>query len=172
MVSVVHSATLLIGALFFGALLGHIPMSALAGVLFVTAWRMNEWHSIRYYREHRLTGAIAAFLATMIATVALDLTQAIVVGLGLSVVLFLRQAARLEVTAAPVRWSETGIVWRQPPDAQVVYVTDHFSLDRSTSWSSGWKRCRSARRSFCRCAGCQWPTCPAYRPWSTCGVSM
>jgi len=123
MVSVVHSATLLVGALFFGALLGHIPMSALAGVLFVTAWRMNEWHSIRYYREHRLTGAIAAFLATMIATVALDLTQAIVVGLGLSLVLFLRQAARLEVTAAPVRWSETGIVWRQPPDAQVVYVT-------------------------------------------------
>ncbi len=123
MVSVVHSATLLVGALFFGALLGHIPMSALAGVLFVTAWRMNEWHSIRYYREHRLTGAIAAFLTTMIATVALDLTQAIVVGLGLSLVLFLRQAARLEVTAAPVRWSETGIVWRQPPDAQVIYVT-------------------------------------------------
>lgn len=123
MVSVVHSITLLGGALFFGALLGRIPMAALAGVLFVTAWRMNEWHSIRYYWEHRLRGALAAFMATMIATVALDLTQAIVVGLGLSVVLFLRQAARLGIDSAPVRWHETGIVLQRLPDARVVYIT-------------------------------------------------
>ena len=123
MVSLVHSITLLFGALFFGALLGHIPMAALAGVLFVTAWRMNEWHSIRYYWNHRLTGAMTAFLVTMFATVALDLTQAIVVGLGLSLVLFLRQAARLEIDAAPVRWDETGILSQRLPDANVVYIT-------------------------------------------------
>ena len=123
MVSIVHSITLLLGALFFGALLGRIPMAALAGVLFVTAWRMNEWHSIRYYWDHRLVGAVAAFFVTMIATVALDLTQAIVVGLGLSVVLFLRQAARLEVATAPVRWKEAGIDSPHVPDARVVYVT-------------------------------------------------
>lgn len=123
MVSLVHALMLLIGALFFGALLGHIPMAALAGVLFVTAWRMNEWHSIRYYWDRRLAGAIAAFLATMIATVCLDLTQAIVVGLGLSIVLFLRQAARLEVNVAPVRWDDAGIVSQHLPDANVVYVT-------------------------------------------------
>jgi SulP family sulfate permease len=123
MVSLIHSVTLLIGALFFGALLGHIPLAALAGVLFVTAWRMNEWHSIRYYWDHRLIGAIAAFSVTMLATVALDLTQAIVVGLGLSVVLFLRQAARLEVDRAPVRWDESGIVSQRLPDATVIYIT-------------------------------------------------
>lgn len=123
MVTIIHSIMLLIGALFFGTLLGHIPMAALAGVLFVTAWRMNEWHSIHYYWNHRLTGAMAAFLATMIATVCLDLTQAIVVGLGLSVVLFLRQASRLEVNTAPVRWDEAGIVSQQLPDANVVYIT-------------------------------------------------
>lgn len=123
MVSVIHSITLLVGALFLGTLLGHIPMAALAGVLFVTAWRMNEWHSIHYYWNHRLVGAIAAFLVTMIATVALDLTQAIVVGLGLSIVLFLRQAARLDIATAPVRWKEAGIESLQVPDARVVYVT-------------------------------------------------
>ena len=123
MVSVIHSITLFIGALFLGVLLGHIPMAALAGVLFVTTWRMNEWHSICYYWEHRLPGAIAAFLATMLATVALDLTQAIVVGLGLSLVLFLRQASRLEVNITPVRWDEAGIVSQRFPDADVVYVT-------------------------------------------------
>jgi SulP family sulfate permease len=123
MVSLIHSVTLLIGALFFGMLLGHIPMAALAGVLFVTAWRMNEWHSIRYYWSHRLPGAIAAFLVTMFATVALDLTQAIVVGLGLSVVLFLRQAARLEINIAPVRWEDAGIISQNQPDVTVVYIT-------------------------------------------------
>lgn len=123
MVSIVHSITLLIGALFLGSLLGHIPMAALAGVLFVTAWRMNEWHSIRYYWNHRLKSAMGAFLVTMVATVCLDLTQAIVVGLGLSVVLFLRQASHLDVDTAPVRWDEAGVVTQQLPDANVIYVT-------------------------------------------------
>lgn len=123
MISVVQSVTLLIGALFLGSLLGHIPMAALAGVLFVTAWRMNEWHAIHYYWDRRLKGAMAAFLATMIATVCLDLTQAIVVGLGLSIVLFLRQASKLEVDTAPVRWEEAGIVSQRLPGVQVVYVT-------------------------------------------------
>lgn len=123
MVSIVQSVTLLVGALFFGTLLGHIPLAALAGVLFVTAWRMNEWHSIRYYWNHRLIGAIAAFLVTMLATIALDLTQAIVVGLGLSVVLFLRQASRLDIDVAPVRWDDAGIVSQRLPDANVVYIS-------------------------------------------------
>ena len=123
MVSIVQSITLLVGALFFGTLLGHIPLSALSGVLFVTAWRMNEWHSIRYYWNHRLKGAVAAFFATMLATIALDLTQAIVVGLGLSVVLFLNQASKLEVNTAPVRWNDLGILSQRSPDATVVYIT-------------------------------------------------
>ena len=123
MVSIVQSITLLLGALFLGTMLGHIPLAALAGVLFITAWRMNEWHSIRYYWDHRLVGAIAAFLVTMLATVALDLTQAIVVGLGLSVVFFLRQASKLEVNTSPVRWDDAGIVSQRLPDATVVYIT-------------------------------------------------
>lgn len=123
MVSVVHSVALLLGALFFGTQLGHIPIAALAGVLFVTAWRMNEWHSIRYYWDHRLVGAIAAFLGTMLATVALDLTQAILIGMGLSVVLFLREASRLDVNSAPVRWAELGVTSNDAPEASVVYIS-------------------------------------------------
>jgi len=123
MVSVVHSLALLLGALFLGSQLGHIPIAALSGVLFVTAWRMNEWHSIRYYWDHRLVGALAAFLGTMLATVALDLTQAILIGMGLSVVLFLREASRLDVNTAPVRWAELGVTSNTAPDASVVYIS-------------------------------------------------
>ncbi|MGE3797987.1 MAG: SulP family inorganic anion transporter [Thermomicrobiales bacterium] len=137
LVSVVHSVTLLLGALFLGTQLGHIPLAALAGVLFVTAWRMNEWHSIRYYWDHRLAGAIAAFFCTMLATIALDLTQAIVVGLGLSVVLFLRQASRLDVNAAPVRWEELGLEASRSPDATVIYISGPLffgSVNQLVEW--------------------------------------
>ena len=34
----------------------------LAGVLMVTAWRMNEWHAIRYMFSHRFKGAMAKFV--------------------------------------------------------------------------------------------------------------
>ncbi|MGI8484302.1 MAG: SulP family inorganic anion transporter, partial [Thermomicrobiales bacterium] len=97
LVSVIHSATLLLGALFLAGLIGHIPLSALAGVLFVTAWRMNEWHAIRFHGRHRLKGALGTFAVTMVATIALDLTQAIVVGLVVSLAIFLSQIARLTI---------------------------------------------------------------------------
>ena len=102
MVSIVQSITLLVGALFFGTLLGHIPLSALSGVLFVTAWRMNEWHSIRYYWNHRLKGAVAAFFATMLATIALDLTQAILIGSFVAGAVFLSQIANIDIDVQEV----------------------------------------------------------------------
>ena len=34
--------------LALGPLMANIPLAALAGVLLVTAWRMNEWSTIRY----------------------------------------------------------------------------------------------------------------------------
>ena len=123
LVSLIHSVTLLLGALFLTRLIGHIPLAALAGVLFVTAWRMNEWHAIRFYTRHQLGGALATFAITMLATIALDLTQAILVGLVVSLVLFLSQVAQLEVTIAPVDWTVAGVRPAVDPDAQVVYVS-------------------------------------------------
>lgn len=127
LVSIIHALALLLGALFLASVIGHIPLAALAGVLFVTAWRMNEWHAIQFYWRHRIPGALAAFAATMLATVALDLTQAIAVGVLLSLTLFLVQVARLDVTAMPVDWQKaaaSGLTVPTPlPDARVVYVS-------------------------------------------------
>lgn len=98
-------------------------MAALAGVLFVTAWRMNEWHAIRYYRRHRLYLETAIFALTMLATVALDLTQAIVVGIAASLALFLWKVARLDVSIAPVEWERLDLDPAGKPGASVVYVS-------------------------------------------------
>jgi len=123
LVSIIHALALLLSALFLSSLIGHIPLAALAGVLFVTAWRMNEWHSIRFYLRHRLKGATGTLVVTMLATIALDLTQAIVVGLLASLALFLTQVAQLNVNVSPVNWEKLGIVPNVKHDVQVVYVS-------------------------------------------------
>jgi len=92
MVSFVQSGALLISALFLGAVIGQIPLAALAGVLLVTAVRMNEWHVIRFYVRRRLKSPIAIMIVTMIATVTFDLTRAILIGLAVSLLIFVVQA--------------------------------------------------------------------------------
>ena len=100
--SVFHGLTLLAFALLFAPIIGRIPMASLAGVLVVTAWRMNEWHAIRFYFSKRLKHAMIAFSLTLAATVVLDLTQAIVIGFGISSLIFMAQMSDLQITRQPV----------------------------------------------------------------------
>jgi SulP family sulfate permease len=100
--SLVHSAMLLTAALALGPVLARVPMAALAGVLAVTAWRMNEWAEIRQIFRRRFKSAMFAFVSTLIATVALDLTQAIILGVGLSALIFVFQISRIKVVLEPV----------------------------------------------------------------------
>lgn len=101
-VSLVHSGALLLAALLLAPLISRVPLSALAGILAVTAWRMNEWGEIRNIFHRRFKSAMFAFVSTLIATVALDLTQAIILGVGLSALIFVFQSSRARVVFAPV----------------------------------------------------------------------
>ena len=116
MTSILHSLALLISAFFLAGVIAHIPMAALAGVLMITAWRMNEWHIIQRYSRERMAQAGAILVVTMAATVALDLTKAILLGIVVSLALFvgnllrvgpagaqhLRSFARLQTTLEPL----------------------------------------------------------------------
>ncbi|KAB2903610.1 MAG: SulP family inorganic anion transporter [Anaerolineae bacterium] len=100
--SLVHSTTLLLAVLVLAPVLSRVPLAALAGVLTVTAWRMNEWDEIRDIFGRRFKSAIFAFTSTLLATVALDLTQAIILGVGLSAAIFVFQISRTKVILSPV----------------------------------------------------------------------
>lgn len=100
--SILHGVALLLAALLLGPVIGRVPLAALAGVLLVTAWRMNEWHTIRFYFSRRLKHAMAAFVITLAATVILDLTQAILIGFGISTLIFMAQMSELQITRRPV----------------------------------------------------------------------
>lgn len=92
-----HSVILLISMLALGPVMARIPLSALAGVLLVTAWRMNEWSTIKYIFSKKFKGAILKFLITMAATILFDLTVAIVIGVILAFVLLAVRLSKLEI---------------------------------------------------------------------------
>ena len=59
----------------------------------VTAWRMNDWVGIKEFFRRRYKTSISQFLATMVATVVFDLTTAIIIGVALSMVLFVMRSS-------------------------------------------------------------------------------
>ena len=97
-----HALALLASMFILAPVMSHIPLAALAGVLMVTAWRMNEWESIHFIFGRRFKTAMMTFLATMLATVTLDLTQAILIGVALSGAVFLSQIASMEIDVQDV----------------------------------------------------------------------
>lgn len=100
--SVVHSAILLLSMFVLGGIMSMIPLSALAGVLIVTAWRMNDWGSIKSIFGKRIKTAILQFLITMTATVIFDLTAAIIIGVAFSIIMFVVKVSDMQVTVAEV----------------------------------------------------------------------
>lgn len=97
LVSIIHALALLGSMFILAPVMSRIPLAALAGVLVVTAYRMNEWESIQYIFHHRLKTAIITFTITLVATIALDLTQAILIGAFLSGAVFLNQSASMDI---------------------------------------------------------------------------
>lgn len=102
LVSIIHAVGLLLSMFLLAPLMARIPLAALAGVLMVTAWRMNEWKSIQFIFGKRFKLAMLSFFITMLATISLDLTQAILIGTALSAVIFINNVAQLQVAIAPV----------------------------------------------------------------------
>jgi SulP family sulfate permease len=102
LVSIFHAIGLLLSMFLLAPVMSQIPVSALAGILFVTAWRMNEWHSIKYLFSHKFKGAMGKFLITMVATVIFDLTQAILIGVVFALVLFVVKISDMQITIQEV----------------------------------------------------------------------
>ncbi len=85
--SVFHSVFLIACMFLLSGAIGLVPYAALAGVLAVTAVRMNEFDQIKSYFGGKMWSAVAQFTVTMVATVLLDLTYAIIIGVALAFLL-------------------------------------------------------------------------------------
>lgn len=102
LVSVIHALGLLLSMFLLAPVMGRIPLAALAGVLMVTAVRMNEWEAIRFMFNRRFKTDMIAFSITMLATISLDLTQAILLGSFLVGAVFLNRIANLDVDISEI----------------------------------------------------------------------
>ena len=102
LVSIIHAIGLLLSMFLFTPLMERIPLAALAGVLMVTAVRMNEWEAIKFIFGKRFKTDMIAFTVTMLATVVLDLTQAILIGSFLAGAVFLNKIASIEIEVQEV----------------------------------------------------------------------
>jgi len=99
---IIHALGLLLSMFLLAPVMAKIPLSALAGVLMVTAWRMNEWGEIKTIFSKKFISGIAKFLVTMIATIVFDLTIAIVIGIVLSAFIFIYRSSKSNISVADI----------------------------------------------------------------------
>lgn len=90
----VFSAVLLCAILqFIGQVVAYLPLPAMAGVLFLVAWGLVDFHHIRkILRTDRQESIV--LIATFLATLFLHLEFAIYVGVLLSLMLYLNRTSR------------------------------------------------------------------------------
>ncbi len=102
LVSIIHAIGLLLSMFLLAPFMERIPLAALAGVLMVTAVRMNEWPAIKFIFGKRFKTDMIAFTITMLATIVLDLTQAILIGSFLAGAVFLNKIASIDIEVQEV----------------------------------------------------------------------
>lgn len=124
---VFHALGLLVMMFVLAPVIRYVPLAGLAGVLMVTAWRMNEWESIRFLFQNRFKGGMVKFLATMAATIVFDLTVAILVGVSIGLVLLVTRLSRLQINYEKVDMQRVKIddpdLCARYANAMVAYIT-------------------------------------------------
>ena len=122
----IHALTLLMILLYAAPLAAQVPLAVLAGLLFVVAYNMGEWHEIPSLLK--MTKAdIAVWLSTFALTVVADLTVAVEVGMVLAALLFIRRVAE---TTSVKRVTEDLIEEGSVHSLQGVDIPDYVAVFR------------------------------------------
>jgi SulP family sulfate permease len=91
---VIAAAAVALAVVLFGPSARFVPRAALAGLLLVTAHGLVDWPRLRYaLRASRYDASLV--LVTALSAVFVSVELSILIGVGLSIVLFIPRAARL-----------------------------------------------------------------------------
>ena len=104
---IIHAFVLFLSMIVFAPIMSNIPMPALAGVLIVTAWRMNEWSTIKTLVANKYWSGILLFGLTMVCTVIFDLSIAIVIGIIGGCIFFVVKSAAITISVETIDWQRT-----------------------------------------------------------------
>lgn len=123
----VHVATLVAVVLFLAPLASHIPLAALAAILFVVAWNMSEVHHFADILKKAPRADRLILVITFLLTVFADLVVAVNVGMILAILHFLRRMAEavetkeMDTQALQAELAQHG-VGRLPPGVMVYEI--------------------------------------------------
>ena len=90
---IVHALTLVLIVLFLAPLAVHVPLAALAAILFVVAWNMSEARHFAKMIQRAPRADVVILLVTFGLTVFADLVVAVNIGVILATLHFLRRMA-------------------------------------------------------------------------------
>jgi len=90
-----HAGFVLLAVVLMAPLLNHLPMPALAAVLLMTAWNMSELPHAVHTLRHAPRSDGAVLLVCVVLTVAVDMVAAVVGGVVLASLLFIRRMAEV-----------------------------------------------------------------------------
>ena len=99
---IIHAGILLLSMFVLSPIMSEIPLSALAGILIVTAWRMNDWEDIKFIFNNKFVAGMMKFFITMGATVVLDLTKAIIIGVAFAACTVIAKLTDIDITIADI----------------------------------------------------------------------
>ncbi len=101
-----------IALLLFAPLLRYIPQAALAGLLLVTAVRLVDFRRLSYaLKASRYDAGLV--IITALVGVAVNLDTAVLIGVVLSILLFVPRAAKLK--AAELIVTDEGVIRERTP---------------------------------------------------------
>jgi sulfate permease, SulP family len=112
---VVAAAAVAVTVLLFAPYAYYIPKSALAGILILSAWRLVDRQQLKYYLRATPMDAWIVSL-TAISAVAVSIEFCVLIGVFLSFVLYVPQAARVHMNELVVA-KERVVRERVPSDA-------------------------------------------------------
>ena len=78
-------------------LIAWVPIGALAGILLVVAFRMFDWHAFRLLKHEETRFDFAVIAAVVIVAETVGLIAASATGIGLAILLFVRDQIRISV---------------------------------------------------------------------------
>lgn len=90
---IVHAATLVLVIVALAPLVTHVPLAALAAILFVVAWNMSEVPHFARMVRRAPRADVAILLITFLLTVLVDLVVAVNIGVILAMMQFVRRMA-------------------------------------------------------------------------------
>ncbi|WP_130471865.1 SLC26A/SulP transporter family protein [Candidatus Magnetaquicoccus inordinatus] len=109
--------------LFLSPLISWVPISALAGILIVVAFRMFDWHSFQLLRQKSTLLDFFVIASVIFVALRFNLIAASGTGIGLAMLLFLREQVRSSVVRRLVQGDHLSSKRNRLPEEKEILAT-------------------------------------------------